>query len=143
MLFNRDYLRHHVSLERKIVFITFLFWLIAKMISWKVWTSYRLFPLVPAFEFLNDLPCLYHVILFGVSIFCLTILLIKPSSVITAILIISELLSVTADQNRLQPWEYQYLFITLLVWLNRKKQKISLFNSCIYRYLHLFLQWYW
>jgi hypothetical protein len=128
---NSDHISGTDSIEKKIVFITCLFWLIAKIISWKVWTGYRLFPLVPMFGFLRDLPLIYHSILFLVSIFCLILLLIKPITKVTVVLIIAELLSLIADQTRWQPWEYQYLFIVLLFWLNRKKSRLF-YSSTIF-----------
>ena len=105
-----------------ITFITASFWLIAKLISWRVWTSYRLFPLIPPFDFLNELPSWYHLFFFAVSLISLVFLIIKPSSKIAGLLIISELFSLIADQNRWQPWEYQYLFIMLLLSFNKKPQ---------------------
>jgi len=123
MIFKRNYLSENIYHEKEIVFITCLFWLIAKLISWKAWTAYRLFPLVPAFDFLKNLPAAYHLVLFFVSLFCLVILVIKPSVQIAVILIVAELLSLIADQNRWQPWEYQYLFIISMFWLKIKKTK--------------------
>ena len=123
MIFKRNYLSDNIYHEKEIVFITCLFWLIAKLISWKAWTAYRLFPLVPAFDFLKNLPAAYHLVLFFASLFCLVILVIKPSVQIAVILIVAELLSLIADQNRWQPWEYQYLFIISMFWLKIKKTK--------------------
>lgn len=101
--------------------MTALFWLIAKLISWNLWTGKRLFPLVPVFEFLNELPFWYHDILFFISLVCLGVLVIKPTKTIAGILTFSELFSALGDQNRWQPWEYQYLFILFLFLLNKNQ----------------------
>ncbi len=103
-----------------VIIITALFWLIAKLMSYKLWVANRLFPLIPPFEFLDNLPIWYHIIFFGISLCCLVIILFKPSVKIVGILFLSELFSLIADQNRWQPWEYQYLFIILLFLVNRK-----------------------
>ena len=109
-----------VSKTNPVVVITAFFWLIAKLISYKLWTSNRLFPLAPAFEFLNDLPLWYHLLFYYISICCLVVSMLRPAIIVVFILFLSELFSCMADQNRWQPWEYQYLFIILMLLLNRK-----------------------
>ncbi len=103
-----------------IIVITALFWLIAKLMTYKLWLADRLFPLIPPFEFLEDLPSWYHLILYGISLCCLTLIIFKPSFHIVRILFLAELFSLIADQNRWQPWEYQYLFILFLFLLHKR-----------------------
>lgn len=139
MLLMHKNSKDEVYYRNSIIFITALFWLIAKLISWKVWTSYRLFPLIPPFEFLNDLPSWYHLFFFIVSLISLVFLIIKPSFKIAGLLFFSELFSLIADQNRWQPWEYQYLFIILLFLLNKKRPEyfssgVKIIIACIYFY---------
>src|SRR6185312_15251804 len=122
MLLLRKNIKDETYYVNLITFITASFWLIAKLISWRVWTSYRLFPLIPPFDFLKELPSWYHLFFFAVSLISLVFLIIKPSSKIAGLLIISELFSLIADQNRWQPWEYQYLFIMSLLSFNKKRQ---------------------
>lgn len=96
-----------------------LFWLIAKALSWKVWTKERMFPLVPAFDWLNW-PSWVHLTLFISSVVLLILMLFKPlnKTIITCLFII-ELISCLGDQNRWQPWEYQYIFTLFVCIINR------------------------
>lgn len=105
---------------KPVIVITAFFWFIAKLISYKLWTSDRSFPLAPLFGFLDDLPMWYHLFFFCVSMCCLVVLILRPVISIVLILFLSEFFSCMADQNRWQPWEYQYLFIMLMLLLNRK-----------------------
>lgn len=57
--------------------ITCLFWLVAKIICWRLWLSDRLFPLVPPFDFLVA-PEYVHQGLFILSLAGLLLLLIFP-----------------------------------------------------------------
>jgi hypothetical protein len=99
------------------------FWLAAKVISWKVWLANRLFPLVPPFNFLF-VPSAIHLVLFIFSLLALLSLLIFPANkVLQASVIIIEILSCLLDQNRWQPWEYQYIFIILALVINNKNDK--------------------
>ncbi len=102
-----------------------LFWLIAKALSWKVWTKERLFPLAPIFDWLSW-PSWFHFSLFILSIALLLLMLFKPlNKTILTCLFITELISCAGDQNRWQPWEYQYIFTLFVCIVNQKDyQKI-------------------
>ena len=103
--------------------LTCSFWLMAKFIGWKVWIKDRQFPLVPVLDFFNW-PSLFHYILFVCSIALILILVFKPfNKIILIALLIGEILSCLADQNRWQPWEYQYLFTAFIFLLNYKEPK--------------------
>lgn len=105
-----------------IIQATGLFWLLAKIMSWKLWLANRAFPVVPLFDFLDATPHLVHIFLFIVSLSCLVFIIIKPQQYyLLLIVIVSELLSCSLDQNRWQPWQYQYLFMFFVVWYNRKQ----------------------
>ena len=86
--------------------------LLSVLSSWRLWTSYRLFPQVPLFNvgFTVAHPCDY--ILFGVFIAGITGILLsrKPRVFLILTLLISTAL-VILDQNRLQPWFYMYMLI--------------------------------
>lgn len=103
---------------------TFLFWLVAKLISYKVWLADRFFPVVPSFTFLPEFPSWLHLFLFAASLFLLVFLLIFPkkNSLLLSLLII-EMLTCSLDVTRWQPWEYQYLFIVFIFLLNKKNDK--------------------
>lgn len=103
--------------------ITCLFWLVAKLISFRLWLSDRLFPLIPPFDFLAA-PSFVHWGLFIVSLICLLLLLVYPhKKTLQVIIIAAEVLSCLFDQNRWQPWEFQYIFTILIVLLNSKNEK--------------------
>lgn len=92
-----------------------LFWFIAKIISYPLWLSTRSFPLVPVFDFFNNVPSFIHTILYSVSLISLLLILTGYKKIyFLTILFISELLSCSLDVARWQPWEYQYLFLTLI-----------------------------
>ena len=98
--------RAYVSLLR----ITCFFWLIAKLTGWKVWLAWRLFPIIPPVE-TWQVPATVHLLLFTISLMCLiSIIIIPRKKILLPLLLITELFSCALDQNRWQPWEYQYLF---------------------------------
>ena len=102
------------------------FWLLAKAISWKVWLAHRLFPVVPPFEFLFVPPAI-HLLLFILCLAALLGLLIIPwNRLLQVSVIIVEVMSCSLDQNRWQPWEYEYIFIMLALLVNYKIEKNAL-----------------
>lgn len=119
---------------------TCFFWLVAKAISYKVWlTTGRLFPVVPVFDFLGDIPAIIHSVLFAVSVTVLAAAILKPQArFLYYSLLICELLSVMLDYSRWQPWEYQYLFVLFIFISTRKEQdstrKILLILVALYFY---------
>lgn len=94
-----------------IVKLVALTWLITKLICYKLWLSNRLFPLIPVHDALADLPAPVHATLFIISLGCLSLLLIFPNRKLVMVLLIVELLSCMLDQDRWQPWEYQFIFM--------------------------------
>ena len=113
--------------------LTCLFWLIAKILSYKLWIADRFFPIIPPFNFLLIIPNFIHTILFAASFFLLVFIVLKPATKnIFIALFIIEILSCLLDQNRWQPWQYQYL-VTLLVFIfhYNNQQKIITWLSII------------
>lgn len=98
------------SRELTIIRIVCLAWLAAKLISWKLWISYRLFPIIPVFDFVPEFPDYLHFILFGLSLAGIFAVLLMPQkkSFVLAVIAI-EIVLCFIDQMRWQPWEYQYL----------------------------------
>lgn len=85
-------------------------WLLAKLMGWKLWIRDRQFPLVPVTDIFNWPPLMQYA-LFVISLGIIVILVFKPLyKPLLIILLCCEVLSCLADQNRWQPWEYQYLF---------------------------------
>ena len=117
---------NNLSIVSKKIIVTRIicfFWLIAKVMSWKVWLAERLFPIVPPFNFLF-VPSVVHLVLFIFSLVTLLALFIFPSKKLLLIsVIVIEILSCVLDQNRWQPWEYQYIFIILALVINFKDDK--------------------
>lgn len=113
-----------------IVQITCLFWIFTKFFSYNLWHSDRLFPLVPPFEFLENIPNFVHLGLFWLVILGLSLIVFKPNKYLTFFTLAFEFCSCMLDQNRWQPYEYQY-FITivfLFCYRNNSKQFINYFS---------------
>lgn len=117
--------RFSLSNTSTLLRILCVFWLIAKIISYKVWLTYRVFPLVPVFDVLENIPSWIHLLLYAVSIISLGALIIAPGKrTIYYILFLAEIIAVLLDYTRWQPWEYQYLFILLIFMFNKDNKNI-------------------
>ncbi|MEO8412231.1 MAG: hypothetical protein ABI472_01170 [Ginsengibacter sp.] len=93
--------------------------------SWKLWLAYRFFPVVPPFHFLF-VPSFIHLVLFVFSLAALLALFLFPSNKVLQVSVIAiEILSCLLDQNRWQPWEYQYIFIILAMFINYKNEQYA------------------
>ena len=81
-------------------------------LSWKLWISSRLFPLCPVTDALPALPFpLDYVWFFSLLGLLLSIIFFaQPRGLILVLLALAGLLSLW-DQNRWQPWFYQYCFL--------------------------------
>lgn len=101
-----------VSGNTKVIRIICATWLITKLLCCKLWLGTRLFPLVPVSDLFAGLPAAVHVILLFVSLLGMAVLIFSPNRKAGWILLIAEILSCLCDQNRWQPWEYQFLFMT-------------------------------
>jgi hypothetical protein len=113
--------RHHFLIQ-----ITFLFWFIGKIMSYKLWVADRIFPLIPPFNFLLQLPSFVHTVLFISSMFLMLLIFIRPNQKTLILFFIIEMCSCFLDQNRWQPWEYQYIISVLIFIIHFKdKQKIA------------------
>lgn len=101
--------------------VTAVFWMMSKIISFKLWIADRYFPLIPPFDFLSGIPSWIHLLLFAISIICMVCIIAFPQNyflITTAF--IAEIASCILDQNRWQPWEYQYVCFLLIFILNQK-----------------------
>ncbi len=111
---------------------TCICWLAAKLAGWRMFTTCRLFPTAPVFDFLNGVPAVVHTALFGLSVLCLVFLAVSaPKKKILALLLTCELISFLLDQNRIQPWDYQYLF-TILIFIVFASNKPALISAFIF-----------
>ena len=111
------------SADKNIVLlrIACFFWLIAKVISWRIWTTYRLLPTAPVWAQFDFVPNVVHTLLFMVSLLLILLLIFKTGKCLLTGLLVNEILSCMLDQNRLQFWEYQYLFVVFIILVNYQK----------------------
>jgi len=122
-----------------IIQITCLFWIVTKFFSYNLWHTDRLFPLVPPFYFLEDIPNFVHLGLFWLAIIGMVLIIFKPNKYLIIFTLIVEFCSCLLDQNRWQPYEYQYLITLLFLFCykNNSKQFINYFSFLIaVIYLH-------
>lgn len=104
--------------------ITSVFWIFTKLFSYNLWHTERLFPLIPPFDFLENIPNFIHLALFFLALIGIAFIGFFPKNkFILGITIIVELTSCLLDQNRWQPWEYQYLLTFLFHFFYFKNQK--------------------
>ena len=94
--------------------VTFLSWLLTKLMTRRMWTTGRLLPTAPLFEYLDRVPAIVHVVLFVLSIAAMIWLIIKNNKYILIGLLIMEICLCILDQNRLTPVEYLYCFILFI-----------------------------
>ncbi|GAA4055023.1 hypothetical protein [Flavobacterium chungnamense] len=92
--------------------ITIFFWLVTKIISFKLWTSDRLFPVIPTFNFLENCPNWFHLTLYLFGICTLVFVFFYPNKKnIIGLTILLEITSCLLDQNRWQPYQYHFILI--------------------------------
>ena len=102
-----------------------LFWLLTKIITCKLWLTNRLFPIVPIHERFV-VPGFIHLLFFVASIVALLALIYRPQLKKAAtLLIIAEIYSCMLDQNRWQPWEYQFVFMLLPLVFSRDENRLQ------------------
>ena len=102
-------------------------WIITKLLCYNLWLAYRLFPLAPVHDVLQYVPTSVHAIIFWLSLLCMGLLILFPRKKIVVVLLVAELLSCMLDQNRWQPWEYQFLcMLAVFVFIeDEKKRRLS------------------
>src|SRR5687767_14659838 len=90
--------------------------LISMLLCYKLWLDDRPFPLSPVSSKLPALSYPFDLVLFSAAGICLLliILLPRPKKLIISFLVIAFLLAIL-DQNRWQPWFYQYCLMFLVL----------------------------
>src|SRR6187402_714402 len=107
-----------------IIRITCLVWILTKWMSYKLWVSERLFPLIPPFDFLEGFTADVHLGLFYAALSGIFLIFLFPQSRLILLLTITiEFSSCLLDQNRWQPWEYQYIITVLFAFFYRSNPK--------------------
>ncbi len=118
--------------------ITAIAWLVGKLVCYKLWLSERLFPLAPVVDGLIY-PEWLHMVLYGISLVLLCTLVVWPRSrYVSYLLITCELASCLPDQNRWQPWEYQYLFTLVIMLINWSDAK-SAFKALAFMFAAIYI----
>ncbi|HEX8460222.1 MAG TPA: hypothetical protein VF623_02285 [Segetibacter sp.] len=131
---------NHEEIKRFLLQATCIFWLVEKLITWKLWTSNRLYPVTPVFEIFGNIPSVFYFLLLITSFVCLISLFLSPQSrVFLFVLLFAEILTCLGDYNRLQPWEYQYIFTVLIFTVYNKNKEtliaaIAFIIACTYFY---------
>jgi hypothetical protein len=103
-------------------------WLVAKTISWKLWLSDRLFPIIPVCDYFPEAGPKIHLLLFVSSVAGLIFLLVLPKNRYVVFgFVAAEVFSCLLDQMRWQPWEFQYLLtFAFILFSKNRKQLLSL-----------------
>jgi len=91
--------------------LVILTWIITKFICYPLWMGDRDFFIVPVHDILLQLPAYWHAMLFWGSLVFMAAVVIFPRKKLVAVIVILEFLSCMLDQNRWQPWEYQFIFM--------------------------------
>jgi len=90
--------------------ILFLTWILSKAICFRLWMGERDFPLVPVWDGLLALPLWIHFALFVSSMALMALSVAAPRKLFIWVILAFEIMLCLMDQNRWQPWEYQFLF---------------------------------
>lgn len=78
--------------------------------SYKLWLTYRKFPLAPLVEGLSA-PAMVHNLILLVLAACLSFLIFRLNARVILVFFLALVLALVFDQNRLQPWVYFYSLI--------------------------------
>ena len=107
--------------------------LISMLLSYKLWLNERTFPLSPVSDYLPIIKHPVDYILLGIVFILLLCICIfrKPQKIIITFLIITFIIALF-DQNRWQPWFYQYLMMFfVLSFFNYRCEDIKHANAII------------
>jgi uncharacterized membrane protein YphA (DoxX/SURF4 family) len=120
--FMRDTIRQISALRKT----TAAACLLSMLLCYRLWLGERNFPLCPVFDWLN-VPAIVHLILFLFACVLLICIVVSkaPEKFITGFVILGTLMALM-DENRWQPWFYQYLimfFVLSRTALMEKKRK--------------------
>ena len=135
--------------------ITCVFWIFTKLFCYNLWHTDRLFPVVPPFDFLENIPNYVHLTLFYFALAGITFVGFFPKNkFVLGFTIVVEITSFILDQSRWQPWEYQYILTFLFFFFYHKNPKqfinyfsfllaIIYFNSGLHKLTGGFLYTVW
>ena len=124
--------------HRRVFKLVCIAWFISKIICYQLWFADRLFPLVPIHESLSAIPSFLHSTLFFISLASMLVFLFFPDKKIMILLLLAELLSCMLDQNRWQPWEYQFIFMLATMVFCKEEKQVLFAWQCIIAGLYFF-----
>ena len=102
-----------------------LCWVITKLLCYQLWMADRFFPLVPVNDSLLQVPAYFHTIVFGLSLFCMAVLVVFPRKQLAIVLLFLEVIACLFDQNRWQTWEWFFVFLlAAYVFIRDKRARI-------------------
>lgn len=109
--------------------------LFSVLLSINLWAGQRWFPKVPLFSGYSGVPAPFDYINLLLFLGLLIFSFISPSKITTALLILFSIYLCIDDQNRLQPWFYNYILIlTILLFY---KQRVDEPNNYITVFISL------
>jgi hypothetical protein len=86
-------------------------WGIMMLGCYPLWHGLRDFPVVPVWEGLLKLPWYLHDVFFYASLVMMALLLWRPQKKWALFLLLLMVLGAMLDQNRWQPWHYQFMWM--------------------------------
>lgn len=105
--------------------IGMLAWAAGKILCYPLWQGNRFFPLVPVLEVMRVIPLWVHDGLFYASLLAMFSWIIYPHRKIAIFILVCELASCMLDQNRWEPWEYQFIFMLAVTIFYRRREDIK------------------
>lgn len=94
--------------------VTLLGMLCSVLLSYNLWAGQRWFPRVPLFDGFIPLQAPYDFIYFGLLLLFIVLAFVSQTKTWLVILILFNVFLCIDDQNRLQPWFYNYNLILLI-----------------------------
>ncbi|MEX1203317.1 MAG: hypothetical protein WEA59_08750 [Ferruginibacter sp.] len=100
-------------------------WATIQLLCYPLWHGLRDYPIIPIWDVLLKLPWFLHDTLFYGGLGCMLLLLWKPNKRWAMILLVVTICGALLDQNRWQPWHYQFIWmLAAYVFLQKEKQVI-------------------
>ena len=115
----------HAKFSDNIIRIVSFAMLVTQLCTYKLWMNHEGFPAMPVWEIFGGWPAWLQSALFFSSLFCMLLTAVKPVKYIVSFLLVLQIVICLADQNRWQPWQYQYLFMLgVYVFINNIAQRL-------------------
>ncbi len=103
---------------------------VSVLLSFNLWAGQRWFPKVPFFDGYMGIPAPYDYFNLGVLLLLIAFSFFSPSKLFLYLLILFSLYLVIDDQNRIQPWFYNYvLMIVVLLFYKQRVDEPNNYTS--------------